>query len=136
MTHRSQIDALLKSADEALIKTKIVENGVVNDGYDSAIAAFGPIVTLSGLMPAMAFYCATGKDDKRKTDKSKVITAIALTLLSKYNKNDEKALFSFCLENDNNRSISARLRDDIVNASIALKIMVRTYKIPEGDGQE
>ena len=126
MTNRDKINNLLKSADDAL-KLEIVVNGIVKDGYDSAIAAFGPTVVLSGLMPAMAFYCATNKTDKRKADKSLVIKAIALTLFTKYKKKDHTELFKHCLDNPKNE----RLMADIVDASIALKIMVRTYKIEE-----
>lgn len=126
MTNRDKINNLLKSADDAL-NFEIVVNGTVKDGYDSAIAAFGPTVVLSGLMPAMAFYCATNKTDKRKADKGKVIDAIAQTLNQKYNKNDRKELFEHCLNNPKNEKLMA----DIVDASIALKIMVRTYKIEE-----
>ena len=131
MVNRKKIDALLKSANEALLKKEIVKDGIVEDGYDSAIAAFGPSVVQSGLMPAMAFYCAKKSEEKRKTDKAIVIDAIALTLSSKYGKYNHKELFKFCLENYNNRSIGEKLMTDIVNASVALKIMVRTYKIPE-----
>lgn len=126
MTNRDKINDLLKNADDAL-KLDIVDNGIVKDGYDSAIAAFGPTVVLSGLMPAMAFYCATNKTDKRKADKSLVIKAIALTLFQKYKKTDHKELFEHCLNHLNDEKLMA----DIVDASIALKIMVRTYKIED-----
>jgi len=126
MTNRSNIDALLKKADEAL-KIEIVKNGIVDDGYDSAIAAFGPSVVLSGLMPALAFYCTEKKHENSKTDKRKVVKAIACTLQSKYSGwTDYSQLFKHCL---NNQSSIERLTTDIVDASVALKMMVRTYKI-------
>ena len=126
MTNRDRINDLLKVADDAL-KIEIVYKGVVLDGYDSAIAAFGPTVVLSGLMPALAFYCATNKTEKRKANRGKVIDAIAQTLINKYNKKDHVELFEFCLNNPKDE----KLMTDIVDASIALKIMVRTYKIED-----
>ncbi len=135
MTHRSSIDALLKKADEALTKEKIeiVKNGIVDDGYDSAIAAFGPTVVLSGLMPALAFYCAESKNGKTKTKKWKIVDAIAYMLQSKYGWSDNKQLFKHCL---NNQSTIERLTTDIVDASVALKMMVRTYKIEDNHEQQ
>ncbi len=134
MTHRSQIDALLKKADEALTneKIEIVKNGIVTDGYDSAIASFGPTVVLSGLMPALAFYCAESKNGKTKTEKWKIVKAISIILHSKYGWSDHKNLFNHCL---NNPSQIERLTTDIVDASVALKMMVRTYKIKKDNEQ-
>lgn len=132
MTNHSQIDALLKKADRALLKFKIVDNGTVADGYDSAIAAFGPTVVLSGLMPALAFYCAETKNGKPKTEKSKIVDAISFILQSKYGWPDHKKLFNYCL---NNPSRIERLTIDIVDASVALKMMVRTYKIKKDNEQ-
>lgn len=131
MTNRDKINALLKNADEALKKFGIVNEGIVKDGYDSSIAAFGPTAVQSGLMPALAFYCATNKSDKRKTDKYKVIDAIAFTLSSKYGKSDHKQLFEYCLDKSKDKNVIEKLMIDIVNASVALKIIVRTYKIVE-----
>lgn len=136
MTHPSNIDALLKIADEALSKFEIVKNGTVVDGYDSAIAAFGPTVVLSGLLPALAFYCAEKKHDNSKTDKRLVIKAIAHALQSKYDTSDHIQLFKHCLTNRSNNRAIERLTIDIVDASIALKIMVRTYKINESHEQQ
>lgn len=137
MTNRDKINALLKSADEALVKSGIVKDGIVEDGYDSSIAAFGPTVVMSGLMPALAFYCATNKSDKRKTDKGKVVDAIAFTLATKYGKSDHKQLFEYCLDTldkSNEKEVSEKLMADIIDASVAMKIMVRTYKIVESHG--
>lgn len=135
MTHRSNIDALLKVADEAL-KKEIVKKGIVDDGYDSAIAAFGPTVVLSGLMPTLAFYCAEKKHEKSKTDKRKVINAIALTLQLKYGWTDHNQLFGHCLNNQSNSLAIEKLTIDIVDASVALKMMVRTYKIVKSNEQQ
>jgi len=134
MKNQDKINKMLQAADNALISHKIVKGGTVEDGYDSAIAAFGPTVVMSGLMPSLAFYCAEGKDDSRKTNKSIVIDAIATMLFSKYNKKDHKELLKFCIEkNNDNKAFLSKLTEDIVNASVALKIMVRTYKIMKDD---
>lgn len=134
MMNHSRIDALLKKADEALTKEKIeiVKNGKVDDGYDSAIAAFGPTVVLSGLMPALASYCAETKNGKTKTEKWKIVNAISFILQSKYGWSDHNKLFNHCL---NNPSQTERLTTDIVDASVALKLMVRTYKIKKDNEQ-
>lgn len=128
MKNQDKVNKMLKNAAEALCTKEIVKHDTVSDGYDSAIAAFGPTVIMSGLMPSLAFYCAEGKDDKRKADKSKVIDAIALVLKDKYGKNDHKELLKYCLEH-NGKASRAKITQDIVDASVALKIMVRTYKI-------
>lgn len=135
MTQKSSIDNLLKAADKALVKFEIVDEKslVVAEGYASAIAAFGPTVVQSGLKPALAFYCAENKKENRKSDKRKIIDAIACILFSKYRMVSHKKLFNYCLNPDLNINKMERLMIDIVNASIALKMMVRTYKIKESD---
>ena len=133
MKNQFKINSMLKAANDALLKCEIVKVDTVVDGYDSAIAAFGPAVVQSGLMPALAFYCAAGKEDKRKTDKSKIIKAISMVLFEKYGKHDEKELFNYCLEHNSNKMEKEKLTEDIVNASIALKIMVRTFIINESN---
>jgi CRISPR-associated protein Cmr5 len=129
MKNQDKINKMLQKADAALTgDCKIVKDGTVSDGYDSAIAAFGPTVVMSGLMPALAFYSAESKEGKTKSDKRKVIDAISLTLSEKYGKG-HNALLKHCLANNSSKVIMDKLTEDIVNASVALKIMVRTYKI-------
>ena len=118
------VNKLLNAADQALKTTKIVSNSgkveEVNKGY---ISGFGPSVISSGLIPALAFYLSDA-------NKSPIIDAIAQTLSpgnSSSVTNSGHILFRAVLQLENNRMQLNLEKERIINASIALKIMMRTY---------
>lgn len=117
-----QITKLLKSADEALATEIRNTSGEIIDVYKGYVSGFGPAVINSGLIPALAFYIS----DKNKR---KIINAIALTLSYQ----DEVALFNECKNLASDRAALNILREKVVNASVALKLMMRTYKFIESD---
>lgn len=123
-----QVNKLLKAADAALSHTGIVKKQEevedVNKGY---ISGFGPAVISSGLVPAMAFYIS---DSKKKV----IIDAIAETL----NLQDEgklldtgKSLFRHCISQMSDKKRLFDLREKIITASVALKLVMRTYTFVE-----
>lgn len=120
----------LPQADKALIDLKIAKDGKVDELLKGYVSSFGALVIQSGLVPAVAFYCNTTSDAKgRKT----IIDAIAhvLTAVGKLpnNTNTAPLLFQHCLavQRSNDRQKLRLLKEDMVNASIVLKMMMRTY---------
>lgn len=118
------IERLFHAADNALIANSLIdaENlSVVKDEYDGYLAGFGPSVIISGLVQTLAVYTAT-------PERASVLNAIAEVA----NVNGTVTgtdLLSLCIAHHNERDIINLWREDIINASVALKIMIRTYNI-------
>lgn len=129
MNNQATINNMLESADEALKVTEIVSNnGEVKDVFKGYISGFGPSVIQSGLLPALAFYLADEKGSKDKP--ALVIDAIAKVLYYKYAAINGKDLFKKCID-ATSPALKNNFMYDIVNASVALKIMMRTYRFVE-----
>jgi hypothetical protein len=117
------INSLLNAADSALQSSEIlIGTTQINSSILSDIAGFGATVINLDLLPALAVYQAD-------PDRAKVLKAIKLTLGIEPNLNQN--LFEYCLnQNTHNQSLSQKrlLKQNFINASIALKLMGRTYQ--------
>jgi hypothetical protein len=117
------INSLLNAADSALQSSEIlIGTTQINSSILSDIAGFGATVINLDLLPALAVYQAD-------PDRAKVLKAIKLTLGIEPNLNQN--LFEYCLnQNTQNQSLSQKrlLKQNFINASIALKLMGRTYQ--------
>ncbi len=118
------VDRYLKIADEAIRNKGIAMNNIVPGAYNGAISSFGASIVMSGVVPTIQFYLSDS--DNRDSDTRKIIEAIAQII---YNSPDAGAemLRQDVLHHINDRNERNRLRNNIVDAAIALKIMLRTY---------
>jgi len=91
---------------------------ITGDEYDGYIAGFGPSVITAGLLPTLATYLA---HDKRK----KVLNAIA-SVANIESSPDGELLFAQCLKRENRAKLNL-WKVKITDASIALKLMIRTF---------
>jgi len=125
------IESLYANADQALNNTKIIDGSKVTHGeYEGYIAGFGANVINMGIKPAMAAYCAKPpENDEKNPSKKKVIQAIAETLQLPGAGNADN-LLQKTIEESNKYQLND-LKEKIVNASVALKIMIRTYEIQD-----
>ncbi len=117
------IDKLLPVAynELAVSDSKLVDNEkhVIRDNvYDGYLAGFGPAVITSGLIQTLATYAA---DEKRR----KVLDVIAKVAAIDDKKTGDLLLLH-CLAQSNKRKLNI-WRSMIINASVALKMMIRTY---------
>jgi CRISPR/Cas system CMR-associated protein Cmr5 small subunit len=114
-----QISNLLEKANTALTTHKLVlDNKVTDDVYDGYISGFGPAVITAGLLPTLATYLA----DKKKEN---IIDAIAAIIeIEDKVKGDE--LLTECLKTENKPKLNL-WKIKIIDASVALKLMIRTY---------
>lgn len=125
-----KIEKILTLADNALNtaynnKRIVAEDGSVDKVYNAYIASFPACVIQSGLVPALAFYCGEGAAEG---DRKLIIEAIANMLQAKYPEfTNAQTLFRYCVENQ----VSNEQKEDIINAAIALKLMIRTYKLKD-----
>ena len=117
-----KIDKFLKPADDALVSCHLVDSAlhtIKEDTYDGYLAGFGPAVITAGLIQTIATYVAD-------SNREKVLNAIA-AVASIEGKTTGKTLLRHCLEPGNKMKQNI-WRTDIIDASIALKMMIRTYK--------
>ncbi len=115
------IDKLLPAANKALELCELVNNdtATIKEGvYDGYLAGFGPAVITSGLIQTIATYVA---DEKRK----KVMNAIA-AVAAIDGKLTGETLLHLCLEQNNTQQLNI-WRTRIIDASVSLKLMIRTY---------
>lgn len=116
---KNRTDKLMRAADCA-IKATIVKDNIINESYNGQTAALGVTIVMSGLMPALAIYYqdeGTGEFSKRK-----ILDAVAHMLSHA----DAKALFQFALKSDTDLKA---LKREILDCSVALKQVIRTYKL-------
>ncbi len=109
------IDKLLKKADEQLLDKKIVKSGSIENPKAAAIAGFGAMVINIGISPTLAVY----------KDKNDDIYKALCGIVGKEFK--DTIGVSVVL------STKRFLTKAFVDASVALKIMARTYKIIKTD---
>lgn len=113
-----KITNLMGKAETALIETTLVNEGIIKKSKVSAIAGFGAVVINLDLLPTLAVYennhpdivRALGKviGEKNLLDKAK--TAARETL-----------------------SAQRLLKEKVIDASVALKIMARTFNINDDE---
>ncbi len=128
-----KIEELIQKAQEALNKPEnsiFIERGVsISASYNGQIAALGVTIALTGLLPALAMYYQSSGEDT-KCDKKKILDIIAGML--KYESG--KQLFEEALKRLGKDL--QRLKKDVIACSIALKQVVRTYKLEKEEDEE
>ena len=129
---RKQIDKFLTKADEALKKDsiKIVENNKILSTFVGYVAMFGTAVIQNGLLPALSFFNAKSESG---VERYKIIQALSWMLTGD---EDEKSLLTTCIELQHDKDKFVKKTKEIVSASIALKMMMRTYKIVKNENTE
>jgi CRISPR-associated protein Cmr5 len=113
---KKRIEEYIPRALEALKTANIVVNGAFNSEFGGYIAAFGPSVIQSGLLPTVAFYSC--KDACLAKDRQKIGVAI-LRIISQDSKES-------LLDYINNRT--EETKQEVLDAVIALKLALRTFK--------
>lgn len=126
---KSRIEKLIPIADEAIKNSGIVNDGKVNESYDGKIAGFGVSVAISGLKPTLAMYFP---EDKKAINTRLILEAIAKIIVED---NEYKSLTETTakgLLEDALGIISEKqkkeLKKYVLEAAIALKLVVRTYE--------
>ena len=132
---KSRNEQLMKFAQSALIaneKIWIERNVSILDAYNGQIAALGVSIAMSGLRPALAIYYQDKPNakTKRKANRRTVLDLIAYMITqdkdNEYQFTDAEALFRYAVDNDADLNW---LKNEIIDCSIALKQVVRTYNL-------
>lgn len=124
------VESLMPKAIETVQNILLNEAGKVQKEYKGYIASFGASIIQSGLITAIAFYENT---DSQVGDKRRLLMKAILRLIDEdaFNINtpdNQYRLLDCVLSNQDNYR---ELEDKIINASIAIKLAMRTYEFTE-----
>ena len=142
-TSKERINMLIQWADEALQEqeanidagiSKVLDNGNILDTYNGSVAALGVSIAMGELRPALAIYYQekSERGARPKANRRSVLDVIArIVTKDTYNQWNfsenglfAKNMFRYAIEqNDTN------IKQEIIDCSIALKQVVRTYNL-------
>lgn len=119
----------IKSAEEALITSGIIENETYPKAYKGYISSLSASIIQSGLVPALSIYenDNSGEDLSADNNRALLIYAIVLTLQAKKLIPDGLHLLSSYVANN----VNTDLHRNINRALIAMKLAIRIYKPEE-----
>ncbi|MEE1518169.1 MAG: type III-B CRISPR module-associated protein Cmr5 [Lachnospiraceae bacterium] len=134
--NKKVINDEIQYAYNALISAKIVsDSNKINKAYRGQISTFGAAVQMGSLKAAIAFFMkdasGSGKNGQ-EVHRSKILDAI-LCILKDMGKVDEntKGLFAYVSNKVSNNEEDA-CREEIINASIALKLAMNLFELSDG----
>lgn len=126
----SLIPIAIKAIDTCILKGK---NTGIPKEYKGYISSFGAGIIQAGLLPIICFY--EREESGAARDRSLLVKAIYYILKNKDKtdsfeevKNNEK-LKDYLI----NYADKEEIKEDIINASIALKLALRTYSFIDSD---
>lgn len=125
--NKNTVDQEINIAYEALAEVGIVKNGRIEKTYRGQISSFGAAITMGSLLSAIAFFSQDGGSD---ISRSKLMDAI-LTVLKKRGIAEDsfKNLFDYAKSSD-----EEECKEEILNATIALKLSMNLYELVKKSG--
>lgn len=121
---KKRIEEYIPKALEVLEKEKDFKDGIPKE-YNGYISAFGAGIVQSGLKPTVAIYENKNNQDKTKSEKDR-LTKIILKIIAP-NSNEESLLRYIINSNENEQLLKEKIKD----ASIAIKLAIRTFKLKD-----
>lgn len=154
-TNKNRMNDLIKWADQALQEqskqhapgcSKVLiksedpkSNNTINESYNGSVAALGVSIAMSELLPTLAIYYQDKPNStaKPKANRRSVLDVIAriISMDTEYSKDFSAGnkypenLFDHALEQGNDSA----LKQEVIECSIALKHVVRTYKLVKNE---
>ncbi len=117
----------------ASVQANLAKNESVNKAYKGYISAFGAGIIQSGLLPTLAMYKGTEGSDHKKAETGHLLKAIFEVI--KVNRKPEiisdQDLFDYALRVMQDGNKQQMVMNEIINASIAVKLAIRTFKLIE-----
>jgi hypothetical protein len=120
----------IKAGMTALGDTEQKE-GKLLEVYKGYLSSLGASMRMSGLVPTLAFF--SSKENSAKGDRSKVLdwiaTVLQATIIEYKGLASGKMIFDHALKLTTNSQTAAKLEKDILDASVALKLCIRTFEL-------
>lgn len=126
------IENLIPAAITAITSSGMADHGEVNKAYKGYISSLGAGIIQSGLLPTLAMYKGTEGSDNKKAETGSLLKAIYSVVKSKYNPEPtDDNLFDYALRVSQEPNKRQMVINEIMNASIAVKLAIRTFKLVE-----
>jgi CRISPR-associated protein Cmr5 len=120
---KKRVEKYLPRAIELIDEIHIAQNGEVKNEFHGYFSSFGAAIIQSGLKPALAFFSNENSDVSK--ERAKLLKAIYKLVVTDGNDKDATALLKHIITENN----ESKLKPEIIDASVALKLAVRTYKL-------
>lgn len=125
------VDKNLPYAYEGIIKAEIARNGKVNKSYRGQISTLGAAITMGSVKAAVCFFSEAANNNS-EVDRSKLLKAITYVLQTCEDTKErykavggKKGLKEYVLNANSDTEI---LKEDIVNAAIAIKLALNLFE--------
>lgn len=117
-----RIDNYLPDAIKIISEIKIADkNGLVKNEFNGYFSSFGASIIQSGLKPTLAFFSNENSDTAKQ--KAKIPKAIYKLVINRNIEPEANALLMYIINENNEKELLPKILD----ASIALKLALRTY---------
>ncbi len=121
---KRRIEKYIPKAISIIEEVKIANNNEVKNEFHGYFSSLGASIIQSGIVPAMAFF--SNENSRASKERAKILKAIYKLIVPDTENNiDAKALLYYSIEHKNDEDLAPK----IIDASIALKLAVRTYKL-------
>lgn len=124
--NKKQVETLIPNAIKAIEEYLLDDKDrTVASEYNGYISSFGASIIQSGLLPTVAFF--ETEENKSQKDKKRLISAILYLIKGNASKESIKneKLLEYILKNKEKEDF---IKEDIINAAIAIKLSLRTFK--------
>lgn len=127
--NKKRVNQWIPLAKEALTTVGIAQNEQIISTYRSQISEFGASIILSGLKPAVAFFSSQGNST---TERPKLLSAMYCIITGDFdNWKNADVLQDVCKASNINE-----LREQFIDASIALKLAMNFFDLKDKDKEE
>lgn len=141
MNNQKEINALMFTANKVIGKSNLLIKGTTSiySSYDGQVAALGVSIATIGLIPTLAIYYQDKADDNKENDKPnrRTVLNVITSMLDQYYGyqfgGNSKELLSFAITNAQNETQLKELKTRVINCSLALKQIVRTYNLKKNE---
>ncbi len=119
---KKRIEDYIPRAIELIKEVEIAKDGEVNNKFNGYFSSFGASIVQSGLKPTLAFF-------SNEESKEMIVKAIAELLKKHGEAIGDLKLLDYVIASSNEENLKSK----IIDASIALKLAVRTYKLKKDE---
>lgn len=128
--NKTRNNELIRLADKKLNASKILNNGNIAETYDGKTAALSVSVAMSDLLPALAIYYQDYDAKHPDAPCRRSVLDVVATMITDSDKNetfhDAKGLLEYAIKHPKKHK---DLKREVIDCSIALKQVVRTYNL-------
>lgn len=132
--NKSRNNELIQLADTVLRKSSMYKDGQIPETYNGKTAALSVSVAMSGLLPTLAMYFQDY--DKKKPDNPwrRTILDVVAKMIDKPGNGPKfegaEELLRHAVQNPDDL---AYLKKEVIDCAIALKQVIRTYKLVKNE---